>query len=83
MGSSTIGNSEFKPTGTADVFEIVAYGGTATFRRKEAKVTGMLVQVNDINMEGTKEEGSLAITGTGSPAIFQVQLFPVYRFPGF
>jgi hypothetical protein len=57
MASSSIGTTEFKPTGTTDVFEIVAYGGTATFKRKEGKVTGLQIQVNDLNMEGEKTEG--------------------------
>ena len=57
MASSSIGTTEFKPTGTADVFEVVAYSGTATFKRKEGKVTGLQIQVNDLNMEGEKTDG--------------------------
>jgi len=57
MASSAMGSTEFKPTSTADVYEIVAYGGTATFRRKEGKVTGMQILVGDLNMEGEKTEG--------------------------
>ena len=57
MGSSPMGNSEFKPTTTPDVFEIVAYGGTATFRRKEGKVTGLHILVGDVNIEGEKTDG--------------------------
>lgn len=57
MGSSALGTSEFKQTTTADVFEIVAYGGTATFRRKEGKVISVQILVGDVNIEGTKDEG--------------------------
>lgn len=56
MGSSSQGNSEFKPTTTADVFEIVAFSGTATFRRKDGKVLGIFIQVQGISMEGTKSD---------------------------
>lgn len=61
MASSSIGSTEFKATGEADVFEIVAYGGTATFKRKEGKITGLLIQVNDINMEGERTGDALAV----------------------
>jgi hypothetical protein len=57
MASSSIGTTEFKPTSTTDIFEIVAYGGTATFKRKDGKVTGLQIQVNDLNMEGEKTDG--------------------------
>jgi len=57
MASSNMGSTELKPTGTADVFEIVAYGGTATFRKKEGKVSGVQIQVGDINMDGEKSDG--------------------------
>ncbi len=55
--NSAIGSSELKKTDTKDVFEVVAYGGTATFKRTtEGKVSGLQVQVQDVNMEGTKTE---------------------------
>ncbi len=54
MAGSAMGSTEFKPTGTADVFEIVAYNGTATFKKKEGKVTSLQIQVGDINMEGER-----------------------------
>ncbi len=57
MASSAMGSTEFKPTSTVDVFEIVAYGGTATFKKKEGKVTSLQVQVGDVDMEGEKTEG--------------------------
>lgn len=56
--TSAMGNSELKNTATKDVFEVVAYGGIATFKRStEGKVNGVQIQVQDINMEGTKTEG--------------------------
>lgn len=57
MASSAMGSTEFKKTTTADFFEVVAYGGTATFKRIEGKVTGVQILVGDVNIEGTKTEG--------------------------
>ncbi len=55
--SSAMGSSELKRV-EGDVFEIVAYGGTATFKRNaENKIGGVQILVGDINMEGTKTEG--------------------------
>lgn len=55
--TSAMGNSELKKTDTKDVFEVVAYSGTATFKRNaEGKITSLLIQVQDVNMEGTKTE---------------------------
>jgi len=57
MATSAMGNSEFRKTDTKDVFEVVAYAGTATFRRNDQnKVVGLLIQVQDISMEGTKSD---------------------------
>ncbi len=57
--TSVMGNSELKKTDSKDIFEIVAYGGTATFNRGEdGKVKTMRVQVQDVDMEGTRESGS-------------------------
>jgi hypothetical protein len=59
-GQTAMGNSEFKKTDNKDVFEIVAYAGTATFKRnEEGKVTGLRIQVQDIDMEGTRSDGKL------------------------
>ena len=56
--TSAMGNSELKNTDTKDEFEVVAYGGIATFKRSaEGKVNGVQIQVQDVNMEGTKTEG--------------------------
>ena len=63
MASSAMGNTEFKPTTTPDVYEVVAFGGTATFKRTEGKVTGVQILVGDVNIEGAKTEG-ISITGS-------------------
>lgn len=56
MASSTLGNAELRKIET-DVFEIVGYGGTATFKRNsDSKVITVQIIVGDINMEGTKTE---------------------------
>jgi hypothetical protein len=58
MANSPMGTSELKKTDAKDVFEVVAYSGTATFKRnEEGKVTGITIQVQDITMEGTRSEG--------------------------
>ena len=58
MGASAMGSSEFKKTDTEHVFEIVAYGGTATFKKNaEGKVTSVQIVVGDVNIEGTKADG--------------------------
>lgn len=66
MAGSAMGSTEFKPTSTVDVFEIVAYGGTAIFKKKEGKVTSLQVQVGDVNMEGEKTAG-LVINNLSAP----------------
>ena len=66
--NSAMGSSELKKT-EGDIFEIVAYGGLATFKRNtESKISGVLIQVGDINMEGTKTEG-LMISRSFKPII--------------
>jgi hypothetical protein len=58
--TSAIGNAQLKKTDTKDVFDIVEYSGTATFKRgDDGKVKTMRVQVQDIDMEGTKQEGTV------------------------
>ena len=60
--SSNLGSTELKKT-EGDVFEVVTYGGTATFKRNtEGKISGVRIQVNDIDIEGTKTEDA-AFTG--------------------
>ncbi|HEY6062047.1 MAG TPA: DUF3471 domain-containing protein [Chitinophagaceae bacterium] len=57
--NSAMGSTELKKI-EGDVFEIVAYGGTASFKRNgENKISGVQILVGDINMEGTKTEGLL------------------------
>ncbi len=57
LGNSVMGSSEFRKT-EGDVFEIVAYSGTATFKRNtESKITSVRIVVGSIDMEGTKTEG--------------------------
>jgi len=61
--TSVMGNSELRKTDNKDVYEIVAYAGTATFKRgDDGKIKTMRVQVQDVDMEGTKESG-WAISG--------------------
>jgi hypothetical protein len=55
--NSVMGSSELRKA-EKDIFEIVAYAGSATFKRDTVgKVTGVQIVVGDINMEGTKTEG--------------------------
>jgi hypothetical protein len=54
--SSAGGSSELRRS-SGDEFEVVAYGGTATFRRNnDRKITGVHILVADLDMEGTKTE---------------------------
>ena len=54
--NSALGSAELRKIET-DVFEIVGYGGTATFKRNnDGKVTSVQIIVGDINIEGTKTE---------------------------
>lgn len=60
--TSVMGNSELRATSDKDVFEIVAYAGTATFRRADdGKVSHMRVQVQDIDMEGEKQSDGFRV----------------------
>jgi len=59
MASSAIGTTEFKKTDTKDVFDIVAYAGVATYKRNaEGKITTLRIQVQDLDLEGTKSDGA-------------------------
>jgi len=62
LANSPMGSSELKKT-EADVFEIVAYGGTATFKRTEGKVSGVQMIVGDMILEGTKAENTISLAG--------------------
>lgn len=58
--TSVMGNTELRKTDNKDVFEIVAYGGTATFKRGEdGKVKMLRVQVQDVDMEGMRQEAAV------------------------
>lgn len=55
--TSAMGNSELRATSTKDVFEVVAYSGTATFKRgDDGKVKMLRIQVQDVDMEGVRDE---------------------------
>lgn len=72
--NSALGSSELKRT-EGDVFEVVAYGGTATFKRNaENKVSGVHVLVGDLNIEGTKTEGLMISRASLSPGLLRKQL---------
>ncbi len=61
MAGSAMGSSELKKT-EGDVFEIVNFGGTATFKRNtEGKVISVRVQVSDVDMEGVRQESAIGV----------------------
>ncbi len=67
--TASMGNTELRATETKDVFEIVAYGGLATFvRNEEGKIVSLRVQVQDVDMEGTKD-GFSSIVYKGIQAV--------------
>ena len=54
--NSAQGSSELRKS-QGDIFEVVAYGGTATFKRNaENKIIGLHIVVGDTDIEGTKTE---------------------------
>lgn len=58
FATSVMGSSELKKI-DKDIFEIVAYAGKATFKRnEEAKLNGVRIEVEDLVLEGTKEDVS-------------------------
>ncbi|MBP7556156.1 MAG: DUF3471 domain-containing protein [Chitinophagaceae bacterium] len=57
---SDIGSSELKHS-SGDVFNLLAYDGTATFKRStEGKVNGVRIEVGDILLEGPKAEDTIS-----------------------
>jgi hypothetical protein len=61
-GSSAMGSSELRKT-EGDIFEVVAYSGTATFKRNtENKIIGVHLVVGDIDIEGTKTEEKIFLS---------------------
>lgn len=60
VASSAQGSSELRLT-SGDVFEVVAYGGTATFKRNDKnKVIGVRLVVESLDIEGVKDESAIA-----------------------
>ena len=58
---SAMGTSELKKTDKPDVFEVVVYGGTATFKKNaDGKVIGVYIVVGDVNMDGERIDGKTA-----------------------
>jgi hypothetical protein len=56
LASSAMGSTELKRS-QGDVFEVIAYGGIATFKRNDsAKIIGVRIEVGDLVLEGTKAE---------------------------
>ena len=72
--TSAMGATELRKTDTEDVFEIVVYGGTATFKKDTVgKIASLQVLVGDINIEGTKSDGvSIA-------SMFKYIVNPMYK----
>ena len=63
------GNSELRRI-EKDVFEVVVYSGTATFKRDDkGKINGLHIEVGDSIMDGTKsdEDGHHALSRQMSP----------------
>ncbi len=59
IATSDQGNSELKRV-EKDLFEVVAYSGTATFKRDDkGKVNGIYIQIGDIILDGKKSEGAI------------------------
>lgn len=62
--TSAMGNSELKNVGK-DVFEIVSFGGVATFVRDSTqKITLLHIEVQDVIMDGTKEKTENSYTSS-------------------
>lgn len=60
--SSEQGSSELKRL-EKDVFDVVAYTGTATFKRDEkGKVNAVLIEIGDIILDGKKEQDAPGYT---------------------
>ena len=61
QATSMMGNSELKKI-EKDLFEVVAYSGTAQFKRgQEGKVNGVKIEVDDLILDGTKSEESITL----------------------
>jgi hypothetical protein len=54
--TAATGSSELRKL-EKDVFEVVAYSGRAIFKRNaDAKLSGVRIEIDDLILEGTKEE---------------------------
>jgi hypothetical protein len=77
--NSTMGNALLEKT-TADQFTIPLYNGTVVFIRNEAKkITGIKIDVMNINLEGTREEKENSIINM--PAPIYKTTFPIKYLP--
>jgi hypothetical protein len=77
--SSSMGNALLEKT-TADQFTIPLYNGTVVFIRNEAKkITGIKIDVMNINLEGTREEKENSIINMPVP-IYKTT-FPIKYLP--
>ena len=74
QASSAMGNTEFKKTDTPDVFEVVVYSGTATFKKNtDGKVTGVSIAAGGVNMEGVRVD-AMNVNSDGHFAKTNVQI---------
>ncbi|MEY2917256.1 MAG: hypothetical protein RIS73_970, partial [Bacteroidota bacterium] len=77
--NSSMGNALLEKT-TADHFTIPLYNGTVVFIRNEAKkITGIKIDVMNINLEGTREEKENSIINM--PAPIYKTTFPIKYLP--
>ena len=59
QATSVMGNTELKKI-EKDLFAVVAYSGTAQFKRsQDGKINGVKIEVDDLVLEGTKSEESI------------------------
>ena len=61
QASSVMGGSALKRI-EKDLFEVVAFSGTAQFKRgQEGKINGVKIEVEDLVLEGTRSEEAVAL----------------------
>lgn len=71
--TSVMGNSELRQTENKDVFTIVAYNGTAVFKRADdGKIKTLRVQVQDVDMEGVREESAWNFQWSGDIDVYVI-----------
>lgn len=72
--TSAMGATELRKTDTENVFEIVVYGGTANFKKDTVgKIATLQILVGDINIEGTKSDG------TSIASMFKYIINPIHK----